>query len=138
MSEHRIIRVADVMSPEVRTIDPMATVREAVRVMDETGISSLVVDRRDPADEFGLVVVTDIARDVIGRKRSPDRVNVYEVMTKPLLTLPADMNVIYAVRLLTRFGLARAVVIDHERVPIGIVTLRDMVLRHIGETEPEP
>ncbi len=135
MSEHPIIRVADVMTPEVRVIDPMATVRDAVRMLRESDVSSLAVDRRDPTDEFGLVVVTDIAREVIGMNRSPDRVNVYEIMTKPVLTLPAEMNVMYAVRLLTRFQLARSLVIDHDRMPVGIVTLRDIVMRHIGDAE---
>jgi CBS domain-containing protein len=57
-------------------------------------------------------------------------------MTKPVLTLPAEMDIRYAVRMLTRFQLARALVLDNERAPVGIVTLRDMVLRHIGD-EPQ-
>ena len=124
------------MTPQVRTIGRTATVREAVTIMRQIGVSSLVVERRDEADEFGLLVVTDIAREVIGKDRSADRVNVYEVMTKPVLTLPAEMDIKYAVRLLTRFQLTRALVLDNDRGPVGIVTLRDMVLRHIGD-EPQ-
>ena len=130
------IRVGQVMTPQVRTIGRTATVREAVTIMRQIGVSSLVVERRDEADEFGLLVVTDIAREVIGKDRSADRVNVYEVMTKPVLTLPAEMDIKYAVRLLTRFQLTRALVLDNDRGPVGIVTLRDMVLRHIGD-EPQ-
>ena len=136
MNAETPIRVREVMTPPVRTIGRTATIREAVTIMREAGVSSLVVERRDEEDEFGLLVVTDIAREVVGMDRSADRVNVYEVMTKPVLTLPAEMNVKYAVRLLTRFQLARALVVDNERRPVGIVTLRDMVLRHIGD-EPE-
>ncbi len=136
MNAETPIRVREVMTPQVRTIGRTATVREAVTIMREAGVSSLVVERRDEEDEFGLLVVTDIAREVVGMDRSADRVNVYEVMTKPVLTLPAEMNVKHAVRLLTRFQLARALVVDNERRPVGIVTLRDMVLRHIGD-EPE-
>mgnify|MGYP001336100721 CR=1 FL=1 len=136
MSAEGPIHVREVMTPEVRTIGRTATVREAVAIMREAGVSSLVVERRDEADEFGLLVVTDIAREVIGMDRSSDRVNVYEVMTKPVLTLPAEMDIKYAVRLLTRFQLTRALVLDNERRPVGIVTLRDMVLRHIGD-EPQ-
>jgi hypothetical protein len=88
MNAESPIRVGQVMTPEVRTIGRTATVREAVTIMREAGVSSLVVERRDEADEFGLLVVTDIAREVIGKDRSADRVNVYEVMTKPVLTLP--------------------------------------------------
>ena len=136
MNAESPIRVGQVMTPQVRTIGRTATVREAVTIMRPIGVSSLVVERRDEADEFGLLVVTDIAREVIGKDRSADRVNVYEVMTKPVLTLPAEMDIKYAVRLLTRFQLTRALVLDNDRGPVGIVTLRDMVLRHIGD-EPQ-
>ena len=136
MNAESPIRIGQIMTPEVRTIGRTATVREAVTIMREAGVSSLVVERRDEADEFGLLVVTDIAREVIGKDRSADRVNVCEVMTKPVLSLPAEMDIRYAVRMLTRFQLARALVLDNERAPVGIVTLRDMVLRHISD-EPQ-
>ena len=92
---------------------------------------------RNADDEFGLLVVTDIAREVLGKGRSPDRVNVYEAMSKPILTLSAEMNVVYAVRMLTRFQLTRALVVDHDRNPLGMVTLRDMVLRTLADTEAD-
>ena len=130
MSTADYVKVKDAMTSHVRTIDAMATVKDAIRVMDEAGVSSLIVARRDDADEFGLLVVTDIAREVIAQNRSAERVNVYEVMSKPVLTLPMEMNIKYAVRLLVRFDLSRAVVVDHERQPVGLVTMRDMVLRH--------
>lgn len=133
MSESKKVVVADAMTPKVRIIERAATVREAVHRMREAGTSSLVVERRDEADEYGIVAVADIAREVLGKDRSPDRVNVYEIMTKPVLSLPAEMQVSYAVRLLTRFQLTRALVIDHDRRPVGIVTLRDMVLRTIDD-----
>ena len=123
-------KVSDAMTPSVRTIGAMATVREAIAAMREAGVSSLVVERRDEADEAGLLTVSDIAREVIARNCSVDRVNVYEIMSKPVLTLPADMNIKYAVRLLVRFSLSRALVVDEHRRPVGIVTLRDLVLRH--------
>ncbi|MBL4747931.1 MAG: CBS domain-containing protein [Magnetovibrio sp.] len=98
--------------------------------MREAGVSSLVTECRDPSDEYGLVVVSDIAKHVISENRSPDRVNVYEIMTKPVLSLHVDMNIRYAVRMLVQFGLSRALVVDERRTPVGIVSLRDMVLRH--------
>ena len=132
-SHEDYVKVADVMTSSVHKIGSMSTVREAVSLLREHGIRALVVDRRDASDEYGLVAVVDIAREVIGKNLSPDRVNVYEIMTKPVLSLPADMNIVYAVRMLSRFHLTRAVVIDAERHPVGIVTLRDMVIRHIGD-----
>ncbi len=130
MSEHPHIKVSEVMNPTVHTIAAKATVHDAVEMMRQHGVSSLVVERRDERDEFGMLTVTDIASGVIAENASPDRVNVYEIMSKPVLTVAAEMDIRYAVRLLVRFALSRAVVIDHDRRPVGLVTLRDMVLRH--------
>lgn len=133
MSENAAVTVAQAMTAQVRTVDAMASVAEAIRMMREAGVSSLAIERRDEQDEFGLLVIADIAREVIAKNRSADRVNVYEVMSKPVLTLSADMSVKYAVRLLVRFGLSRALVVDVARRPVGIVTLRDMVLCYAAE-----
>ena len=132
MTEPDYIKISDAMTETVRMVDAMATVKDAVGLMREAGVSSLVVERRDDTDEFGLLVIADIAREVIAQNRAAERVNVYEIMSKPVLTLPAEMNIKYAVRMLVRFDLSRALVVDQERRPVGIVTLRDMVLCFAG------
>ncbi|MDP6831327.1 MAG: CBS domain-containing protein [Alphaproteobacteria bacterium] len=119
------------MRTEVHTIDPMTPVRDAMRVMAEHGVSSLVIERRDEQDELGLVVVSDIATKVIALNHSPDRVDVYEIMSKPALTLDIAMDIRYAVRLLGNFGLSRGLVVDHDRKLVGIVSMRDMVLAYV-------
>ena len=106
---------------------------EAISLIHRHRVSSLVVPRRDDDDEFGLILVSDIARRVIAENRAPERVNVYEVMSKPVLTLPSEMQARYAVRLLVRFAVSRAVVVDHDRNPVGIATLRDLVLGQVRE-----
>ena len=122
------LRVGDVMVTEVISIDGLATVSDAMALMRQHNVNSLVVNRRDDDDEIGLVLVSDIARRVIAPNRSSDRVNVYEIMSKPVWTVPPEMLARYAVRLLARFDISRAVVVDHDRNPIGIVTLRDLTL----------
>jgi predicted transcriptional regulator len=137
MNEKSHTTVAEVMTTDIISIDATATVHDATVMMREHHTSSILVNRRNEADEFGLIVVTDIASKVLGQNLSTQRVNVYEVMSKPVITVPAEMNIVYAVRLLSRFHISRALVIDHERNPLGIVTLRDMVLRNIREIEAE-
>ena len=128
MSSKSELRVGDVMVTEIISINGLATVSDAMVLMRRHNVNSLVVERRDADDEVGLVLVSDIARQVVAPNRSPDRVNVYEIMSKPVWTVPPDMLARYAVRLLARFELSRAVVVDHDRNPIGIVTLRDLTL----------
>ncbi len=133
MNAPTVLRVSDIMRTEVHAVDGLATVSEAMSLMHRYRVSSLVVPRRDNDDEFGLILVSDIARRVIAKNRAPERVNVYEVMSKPVLTLPSEMQARYAVRLLVRFAVSRAVVVDHDRNPVGITTLRELVLGHVQE-----
>ena len=128
MSERRPVRVSDVMVTNLHTIEGLATVAEAMAALKQHQVSSLAVNRRDEDDELGIVTVRDIAREVIARNRAPDRVNVYEIMAKPVLTVPSDMIARYAVRLLVRFTISRALVVDQDRNPLGMVTLRDLVI----------
>ena len=123
------VRVREVMTPSPRVIDGLATVREAVELMREHHVSSLVIDRRHEGDEYGMVTVHDVAGKVIGQDRSKDRMNVYEIMSKPLLTVDLDMDIRYAIRILTRFQLSRALVTEKGSM-VGIVTLRDMTIRY--------
>ena len=121
------LRVRDVMVTELHTINGLATIAEAIAMMKRYDVSSLIVARRDHDDEVGLVEVIDVA-EPIANNRPPDRVNVYEVMTKPVVTVPPTMLARYAVRLLRELGLSRTVVVDEKRDAVGIVTLRDLVL----------
>ena len=123
-----VLRVSDVMGTELHTIDGLATAAEAMASMKRLQISSLVVNRRHGNDELGVITVSDLARDVITQDRAPERVNVYEIMSKPALTVRSGMLARYAVRLLVQFGVSRALVIDDDGNPLGLVTLRDLVL----------
>ena len=127
-ADDRAIRVSEIMSGQVHTIDGMATVAEAMATMRRLQISSLVVHRRHDADELGRITGSDVAREVAAHDRAPARVNVYEVMSKPALTIRSSMLVRYAVRLLVQFGVSRALVVDDAGAPCGLVTLRDLVL----------
>ena len=123
------VRVVDIMSRDLQSIDRLATIRDAMALMTEHGVTSLAVNRRDEDDEFGLLELRDIAARVIADDRAPERVNVYEIMSKPALTVAADMLADNVVNLLVRFELTRAIVVDRDRNPLGMVSLRDLLLR---------
>lgn len=126
------LRVQDVMVKELHVVDGLATISEAIAMMKQHDVSSLVVARRDVDDEVGLVEVVDVA-DPLAEDRPPDRVHVYEVMTKPVVTLPPGMLARYAMRLLRELRLSRSVVVDEKRDAVGIVTLRDLVLGSVAD-----
>ena len=134
MTEETFIRVGDVMTKSPYLIPGLASVRTAIELMHEKHVSSLVIEKRHEGDEFGVVSVHDIAEKVIAIDRAIDRTSVYEIMSKPVLTVNARMNIRYAIRLLTRFHLTRALVLEHQEL-VGIVTLRDMVVRIVEGDE---
>ena len=123
------IKVSDVMQTSLHMVSGLASVEEAMELMKREGVSSLVIERRDEHDEFGVVTVHDIAAEVISVNRSVQRTSVYQIMTKPALTLNADMHVRYAIRLLSSLRLNRALITKGKELQ-GLVTLRDMVLGH--------
>ena len=122
------IKVRDVMKTQFDQIDGMATVQDALETMKHTETKMLVVKKRHDDDEFGMLMVSDVARKVLAKGRALERVNVYEVMTKPVLTINPDMNIRYCARLFGQFHISRAPVVDGSRV-IGMVSLTDLVLK---------
>ena len=129
MNQHPYVKVEDVMSGNPHVIDGLATVRNAIDLMREHNVSSLVIERRDDRDEYGVVTVGDIAAHVASKDRSPERTSVYEIMSKPVLSVDVGMDIKYAIRMLNRFKLTRALVTRQGEM-VGIVTLRDMVVRY--------
>jgi len=127
-SENKIIRVSDVMKTKFDMIDGRITVMEALRTMKHVETKTLIVEKRNEDDEYGMVLISDIAKLVLAKDRSPDRVNVYEIMAKPLLPVDPQMDIRYCARYFESFGLSRAPVVENRKV-IGIISFTDMVLK---------
>lgn len=128
MTDRIAIQVRSVMKSKVDIIDGMTTVQEALKTMEHVETKTLIVDKRNDQDEYGMVLISDIAKKVLATDRSPERVNVYEVMTKPVVSIDPDMDIRYCARLFERLGLSRAPVIENKKV-IGIISYTDMVLK---------
>ena len=127
MTDDSVPRVEDYMSRTFYSIHRDATVHEAISLLKQHDVNALIVDRNDADDEIGLVTVADVAREVIGMHKPPDRTYVFEIMTKPIVSLPSRMKVAYATRLLASLDLSQAVVTNELRDPIGIVNRRDLI-----------
>ena len=128
MSQRKVVRVREVMKDRIDIVDGMTTVSDALKMMNHVNTKSLIVDKRHDDDEYGLVLISDIAKQVLAKDRAPDRVNVYEVMSKPVICVDPNMDIRYCARLFERFGLSRAPVTEKGKV-LGIVSFTDMVLR---------
>jgi len=115
------------MRKTITFIDGMATAQEAAAKMRSEKVRCLLVKKRHADDAWGIVVVQDFIKDVLMVGRSSGEVHVYEIMTKPVISVPADMDIRYAARLLFQAGIRRAPVEDKGEY-VGTITLSSLIL----------
>ncbi len=127
-------KVRDIMVRDVATVDGIATVHEALRIMREKGIKSLLVNRRNDQDAYGIVTLYDIVNKVITQERPLDMTNVFEIMSKPLITVSEGLQVKYAARLMSQFDVKRAVVFEKGELT-GIISMQDIVYGMLDDME---
>jgi signal-transduction protein with cAMP-binding, CBS, and nucleotidyltransferase domain len=133
MSNNQSVRVRDVMTSNYQLVDGLMMTDQALTRMKETGASVLIVDKRNDNDEYGIVLLSDIAREVLAVSRAPERVNIYEIMTKPVVSVDPNMDIRYCARLFNKLGFSYAPVIDHGKL-LGIVGYADMLLKGLIHT----
>lgn len=131
MNDKTPIRVRDVMKSNFDLVDGILTVSEALDKMKHVDTKSLIVDKRHDDDEYGIVLMSDIAREVLAKDRAPERVNIYEIMSKPVISVDPQMDIRYCARLFDKFGLSRAPVVEHGKI-IGVVSYTDMVFKGLA------
>ncbi len=118
--------VKDVMWKNVDIVSCKTTVEQALKDMQHKKTKILLVDKAHDHDEYGVVLLADIASKVIAKDRALDRVNVYEIMNKPTLSVHPDMDIRYCAELLTHFGLSRCPVVECGKI-VGVVSLTNIV-----------
>ena len=121
------MKVADIMSKKVITIRSFATVAHAVKLMRDYGLTSLIVDRLDESDSYGIVTETDIIYKVAAKGHDPDEVRVCEIMTKPCIVVNPDLSVKSVAQLFANTGIRRAPIIRDKL--IGVISTTDLLLR---------
>ncbi len=121
-------RVKDVMYAYVVNIHGITKVSDALDIMKEENIQTILVRPRNDDDVFGLITLRDIARKVIAAGKRLDEVHAYEIMSKPVLVVDANMSITYAARFLTNFNVSWAPVMEKSEL-VGMVSLMGIVLK---------
>jgi predicted transcriptional regulator len=132
MSTRKIVRVRDVMKTGFDLVEGMDTVADVLRNSKHPETKCFIVNIRHEDDEYGIVLLSDIAKKVLARNRAPERINIYEIMSKPVIYVDPDMDIRYCTRLFENFGLGRAPVVDGKKV-VGIVGYTDIVLSGVRD-----
>ena len=117
------LKVRDVMVREVITVDENSTVKEAVDIMNEFQIGSLIVLEKGKA--IGIVTERDFLRRVIGEGKDAKNTRVGEIMTTPLVVVEPSTDLEEAVKLMFQRKIKKLAVVDAKKL-VGIVTLTDI------------
>jgi CBS domain-containing protein len=118
--------VKDIMQTAVVTISPLATLREAMSKMRQHKVKSLVVERRNEHDAYGMITYLTILRTIVAEEGDIDLINVYDVSNKPALMVPQNMDVKYVARMMIAQNRRRVVVLESGNL-VGLVTMNDIV-----------
>lgn len=125
LTDVRFAKARDVMRKEFSCIDGSATVAEAVKQMRETKAACLIVNRRTPDDAWAIVTQKDIVTKVVDPGKHVTEVHVYEIMTKPLVTVAPGLALKYCARLFRMLRIRRAPVFDGKQI-IGMLSFSDI------------
>ncbi len=121
-----MMRAADVMTTDVVMVKGSSTVAEAVNLMKSKQVRTLIVDRRQDSDPYGIVTEADMVYKVAAYGKDPKKMRVYEIMTKPCIVVQPELGIEYVARLFANTGIHRAPVIDGGQIR-GIISLFDIL-----------
>ncbi|MEV8221753.1 MULTISPECIES: CBS domain-containing protein [Dietzia] len=127
-----MLTVRQVMVPDVVTVSPYATLREALTEMRANRVKSLVVERQHPHDAYGLLSYNELLRVVVAEEGDVDLLNVYDAAVKPAVTVGEDLSVNQASTLMDRYHLNRLVVVRGNDL-VGLLAMNDIISRLIDE-----
>lgn len=125
--EKKVIKARDIMRSQFIEIDGVATVLDAINVFRSHDIEVLIVKKRDQYDAYGIVLLSDIVKKVLAKDRAVDRVNIYEIMSKPVISIEPEMDVRYCARLFSNFGLSHTVVSEGGKV-LGVIGYKELLV----------
>lgn len=123
--------VKEIMHQGCLTIRSDATLTDAIRKMNDAGVSSLLVEPRWDGDAYGIVSRRDVLDEAF--VPGPRRFNfserqVFEVMTKPFIAVSSGLKVKYAARLMKRYGVHHLPVHEGARM-VGMLSDQDIFSR---------
>ncbi|AZR83108.1 histidine kinase [Thiomicrospira sp. S5] len=117
--------VADVMKTDVVTIKAHATLKEALQLMKQKGLKSLVVDKNSPGDAYGIITNSQILQTVLVEDGDIELFNVFDVYKKPAFFVSSKIDVKYAAKTMLELNIKRVVVTDDNELK-GILSITDL------------
>ncbi|MCC5937271.1 MAG: CBS domain-containing protein [Lunatimonas sp.] len=127
METRKYIPAKDVMDSKIVKVDGMATAAEAVALLKKEGVDALIVEKRNQYDAYGIVVTQDLLEAVVVAGKDPQSVNVFEIMSKPVVTVSSTLDVKYVAKLMVDLRI-KQVPVEEDGEYLGMISIRSLVL----------
>ena len=120
--------VEKVMTPSEKLVmvSPMATVREALSLMKEHKVRSVIVNKSCDDGAYGLVTFKNILQSIVAEDGDIDLLNVYDIAAIPAISVSGKLNIQYASKMMVNRSIKRLLVIDNNELQ-GILTMSDII-----------
>jgi CBS domain-containing protein len=127
------MKLRELMTTQVSTVAPSATVVEAARIMRDINVGSVPVCE-DRTTVTGVITDRDIVLHVVAAGKDPHSVAVRDVMSRDVITGSPDMDAHEAADLMAKHQIRRLPVVENGRL-VGIVAIGDLatVKIHVDE-----
>jgi CBS domain-containing protein len=125
--EKAMTKVADVMTREVETVGPTATVQEVAERMKSANIGSIPICQDSRL--IGTITDRDITIRVTAEGRDPQATPVRDVMTQPVVTVQPQQELLEAEQLMHDFQVRRLPVVEQDNRLVGYVTTATIAKR---------
>lgn len=120
---------------EIMTRDPVCcesdtALQTVARMMADNDCGEIpVLDSQQSSRPVGVITDRDIVCRLLADGKNPLEAVAKDVMTTPVVTVPADASVDDALKLLEEHQIRRIVVVDDQGVCCGIVSQADIALK---------
>ena len=119
---------------EVIVVERSEPVREAVRLMREHHVGSVVVveKRGDQATPIGILTDRDIVIEVLAEDVDPAEVNIGDIMTAEPVAVQQSTTLLESLEVMRQRGVRRLLVVDDKGYLLGVLAVDD-ILELLGE-----
>jgi CBS domain-containing protein len=120
------LRAQDIMTPAPEMITCAGTAADAIHIMRAKRIRSLIIDRDDENDAYGIVTYDDLVKKVFAKRLDPAKVLISDICTKPLIVVNPNLRVEYVAQLFAKTGISHAPIFSEHKL-IGVISKSDLV-----------
>jgi CBS domain-containing protein len=122
-----VSEIKDMMTKNVITLHKGSTAAEAVKLMAKHTISCVIIIDKNYRP-VGIITERDMVKRVLSNRLDPSSTKIDDVMTSPVMTLPANRRITDAVNLMQKYNFRRVVVVTTQNKLLGILTQSDLLM----------